>query len=252
MNTNHKEADLRIAHTNHVAAAEALVRVQALFPLAAANVPAPDATIVAKARLALEDCIAGRRLGEASAQDEGAARAALTAAEDAFKEAQIAFAGAGQEQAGLNRRLAMAQQLEADTKVALDKVEVEWILEEMRIADDVYTEQAEAIFRSYLRVTACAAALYKRQAKPQHHFSLSWDLKLPTIGPASCAARLASRPHDEHAFGKMLFEGSRTDSFQVKDHGVEADLVKVITGKSASGLARFAKAVTSRIPGVEK
>lgn len=253
MTTNIKEADLKIAHTSHVAAAAALARIQAFFPLAAASVPAPDSAQVIKARLNLEDCLAARRLDEASVEDEKSARAALTAAEDAFKAAQTAFAGASLENVGLNRRLATAQQIEADAKRMRDELEVEWLLEEMRIADEVYTKQAEEIFQTYLRVTACVEALRKRNAKDQRHFALSSEMMLPTIGPVSCAAALSKdSSRDGHSFGKMLFKGSRLDSYQVKDEGVELDLVKVTTGNGASALARFAKVVTGLIPGVEK
>lgn len=251
MNTNQHTKALKIAASQYALTVAALKKIE--DAVASKSLPNIDSRVAEKARFDLEDCLARRALGEATAEEEMQARTALESAEHELANRQAAYATENLEMKGLNRRLLTAQQGEPAAKHALIGAEEAWILEELRIADEAYTKQAEEIYRSFERVEACAAALKKRGLKESVYFALSGDLAIPTIGPASCAAvlpKLTVRERDACGFGKLLFNaGRRVTRYQPKTEDVERDLLAVTTNDSDSKVGRFAKIVGSLIPG---
>lgn len=256
MSTNEKEFVLKDAHARYVAAFATLTKVEAAF----AGEAVPNAKIAEEAnlrqkreaaRLKLEDCLASRMLDEATAEDEAQARTDLENAERILAGEQSALEAVRLQQGGLNRRLVAAQQSEEEAKKVLLHAEVEWITEELRIADEAYTAQAGEALQSYLRVSACAAALAKRNAAAGA-FSYSDDFTIPTIGPVSSAAASARLGGRESGIGKLLFDASRRFGRLPKNDDMERELDQVKSPVTAPARTRFAKVVAALTPGAEK
>lgn len=245
MKTNQKSTLLKSAHTSHVVAFAALAKVHEYFLVAEANCYVLDAGDVEKCRLVLGDVLASRRMGEASEEDEAKARTDLNKSENAFSAAKVQAEAAASERAGLDRRLAAAQMAESSARKALSAAEKEWLLEELMLADQGYTDHASKLAAHYSRVKACAAALSKRGFKDFGPFALSGDVDIPTIGPVSCAAALERLgPRVASSAGKSLYSASRTDMYKlIKNNEIEDDLLALTSASSGSALARFTKAV---------
>lgn len=136
-----------------------------------------------------------------------------------------------------------AQQDEAATEQALSDAEKDWLVEELNVADEAYTEQAIKMNSLYARVEACVAAL-KHRGVQESNFAYSLDLSIPTIGPVSCAAALKNMsPRETHSIGKPLVSASRRDMYKIKNDDVERDLLAVTTNNSDSKIGIFAKMV---------
>lgn len=252
MTVNRKDTAVKIAHVKRFDASSALARLLSIVAAHGIEVQAPNASAVDQAQLELEDCLAARRLGEATAEDEQRARASLVAAQNTYDEAIAAFSAQNLEHAGMSRRLAHAEYLEVDTKAALTAAEADWIREEMQQIERLYMTQAQALYTSYMRLVACVAALNGRGIKDTGYLSYSSDLEIPTIGPLSCQAFKATRPSEPHGVGKLLFSAEWRDMYGLKDDGVERDLAALNSGKGSSGVVRFAKVVSGLIPQQEK
>lgn len=246
MNINSKVAKLKAAHDQYVLVQAGLKKIQAA--VSGKSVPSPDRSAIESARLNLEDCLARRALDEATEAEEAQARAAFENAVQAFDASQKTQASESSELVGLNRRLLTAQKDEATTNQALSEAENDWLLEELHIADEAYTEQATKINSNYARVEMCAEALRKRGAKVPTHFSSSTDMLIPTIGPVSCAAVLEKmndrdRMNGVNGAGKLLVSASRRDMYRVKNDDVERDLLAVTANNVDPKIGRFAKMV---------
>lgn len=255
MNTNSKAGKLKAAHDQHASAQAALEKIQAA--VSGKSVPNQDSSAVDSARLELEDCLARRALDEANAAEEALSRTALQNAEQAFDAHKKIHTSENLELIGLNRRLLSAQEAEETTKQALSEAENNWLLEELRIADEAYTKQAEEIDRNYARVEMCAEALKRRRVKIPTHFSSSADMLIPTIGPVSCAAVLGKmndrdRMNGVSGAGKLLVSASRRDMYKIKNDDIERDLLAVTANNGGTTMGRISKIVTGLVRQSEK
>lgn len=247
MKTNSKEAGLKIASSSRVIAAAALERIQSVILSADTTNAQTERSDLDAARLQLEDCLAGRRLGESSAEDEAAARDALAAAQKSFDAAQAAYVGASLEHIGLNRRLTAAEKQAGEANALFKSAECEWLVEEIRLAEESYIEQANAILQSYARITACTRALVSRGGA-NGMFSSSEDLEIPTVGTLSCAEFKKHHPNAQHAVGQYLVRAGRYHHIAPPALNIEEEITSVISPKSTAAIARFAKAVSGLIP----
>lgn len=252
MSINKMEIVLKAAYTRYAAALAALTKVEEAFP----SVPVQNAQKVEEARLKLEDCLASRMLQEATAEDEAQARAELKAAETTFAAEQPAFDTVRLQRVGFNRRLIAAQEHESEAKREIVGAELEWLQEELRIADEAYTREASELYKSFMRVWACADALKSRGvAAPK--FSYSDDLAIPSIGPLSCAAVPVFNSHGgsegAYGLGKLLVNAGRSVQYpKPQKDDVERELGQMMASVAVPKRTNFEKVVSALTLGAKK
>lgn len=242
-------AALKAASDRHIAAKAALEKITAV--VSAKALPAIDENAVARARHYLEDCLARRALDEAADAEVDQARRNLEKEEAELADFRKKYAAqheaAQLESSGLGRRFSQAQAEIRESQDALEEAEVAWLKEELRLADETYTNFALEVRDSYLKVMAVWQILYRRNIPVANSTAVSQELSIPSIGPKSSEA--AANPQDGRGgVAGYIFKEKRNYGGEDYLSAVKADLEAAAAGERGK-VERIVRSVSDVVSG---
>ncbi len=221
---------LQRARQAHKVARAELQRIGALSSSQPDLTATRAAVEVAQADLA--DVVAAHALRETDADQIKHARAALAAAESAHLEAEATAAEAARLSEGLERRLSVAHQVEAEAKAAVYRAENVLALAMLFESDNCYTAACRVAVK-HLKAARSAAVWIKYRDPsmlPAAASTVATSFGLPTIGPISAAAARRQSSGLQHGIGQLLYGPNdvkaEPDLFQ-NEMLLEADVVDV-------------------------
>lgn len=185
---------IKASHTAMHAATAACERLQELADAQARAAQPDQGPDLATVRQAYEDASAAHALGEISAAELAAAQTALAAAEEAHQASAAQRSKEDAVQAGIQRRLALAQaELQRATE-AEKAAHVAWVLAELKTADADYVRHGLAAASAMCRAESLKSWLQSQGLSVEGLRAFSAELRLPPVASASFAAVLEARP----------------------------------------------------------
>lgn len=241
MSKNAKAAAVTAAYSRRAAAVEALEKIKTI--LSSKQLPELSEEAVRAARVQLEDSLARRALGEATDAEVERCRSALDATEREYAAGQKVHFAASAELGGLHRRLVASEEAAAAAERAVVEAEVEWILEEMRVAEEEYIRLGQSLRSQYERVLSCGDALRERdrEHRAARYADRSAALMIPAIGEESCKL-VSEMTNGRESVGGFLFNAPQYGWRKV-DRSAMKDEIEALGGRRATGVARIGKIV---------
>jgi hypothetical protein len=239
MNNNSHSEQLKLSHEHRQALITAVENIASLIEAKKQSVFSLDLSRIDIIKKEKEDAMAKLSLGDINQQEFNSVQDALLVEEKHLLEVRQKNSQIQAEINGLQRRLEEAKLNENEAKQALIDAEANWIKEELISAEATYTQHAENLKQSYLRVMACISALASRNKNGGGIAIYSGEITIPILGATS---QKGANPRA--SYSKNYFNEKRP-VFDFGDINIDWDIAEIIQAKTTGKNSRLGKIAAS-------